>query len=323
MIKLIQQKSGDLIHCTLPIFGIMNKETVILIPIPALFSFQECLWFLNRNYDDCLHIIDENSITKAIEFEGAIILIQITENGNHLEVSLLSGTPSVNLSDFLIGYVQKWFDMDNNIQPFYDQLLNDGSLSYMVNKFKGLRLIGIEDLFEAICWCIIGQQINLSFAYKLKRRLVESFGTSIRMDDKSYYIFPKPQVLASASVDELRAMQFSQQKATYLINIAKLFSEGQLSKAMLESLPDFQSRKKLLIQQKGIGEWTANYALMKSLKEPTCIPHGDVGLLNALLNHNFISDRSELHKIDALFARFAGWESYLVFYLWRSLAIKS
>lgn len=45
-----------------------------------------------------------------------------------------------------------------------------------MDEFYGLRNIGIPDLFEAIVWGILGQQINLAYAYTLKRRLVETFG---------------------------------------------------------------------------------------------------------------------------------------------------
>jgi DNA-3-methyladenine glycosylase II len=299
----------------------MNNEQ-ILIPIPALFSFQECLWFLNRNYDDCLHVIADNTIYKAIEIDGEIVLVKISENGAFLEVLVLAGSVSQNGKDFLVRYVSEWFDMARSIQPFYDLLKRDGRLAYMADAFKGLRLIGIDNLFEAICWCIIGQQINLSFAYKVKRRLVESFGSSIQYQDKSYYVFPKAEVLANASKDVLKSMQFSDKKAEYIIGIAGAFANGTLSKDAIEALPDFTARKKALTDHKGIGVWTANYALMKSLKEPEGIPHSDIGLLNALSGHNVIQDRSETNKIEGLFSAFKGWESYLVFYLWRSLAVK-
>ena len=48
---------------------------------------------------------------------------------------------------------------------------NDQILKPLVKKYSGLRLIGIPDLFEAIAWAIIGQQINLTFAYTLKSDL--------------------------------------------------------------------------------------------------------------------------------------------------------
>ncbi|MCE7064744.1 DNA-3-methyladenine glycosylase [Dyadobacter sp. CY326] len=300
----------------------MNSERTILIPIPALFSFDECLWFLNRNYDDCLHIIKDGAIFKSIEIEKEILLICIKENGGFLELDILVGEPSQENKAYLVAYVREWFDMDTNIQPFYDKLKTDGRLAYMTERYKGLRLIGISNLFEAICWCIIGQQINLSFAYKVKRRLVERYGPRIDFNNESYYTFPEPEILANVDIDDLKAMQFSQQKADYVIGIAKAFASGSLDKESLRALPDFTARKKALTAHKGIGAWTANYALMKSLKEPEGIPHGDIGLLNALSSHNIIHERSETSKIEALFSNFAGWESYLVFYLWRSLTVK-
>ncbi|TLV02985.1 DNA-3-methyladenine glycosylase family protein [Dyadobacter luticola] len=300
----------------------MDNDRRVLIPIPALFSFEECLWFLNRNYDDCLHLIKNNTIYKSLALDGELLLIAIKSNGAFLDVSVLEGNVSAEAKDFLTKYVVDWFDMDRNIQPFYDGLLADNRLSYMADAYQGLRVIGIANLFEAICWSIIGQQINLSFAYRLKRRLVERFGEHLEYDNHVYHIFPAAEILAEAEVDELRGMQFSQKKAEYLIGIARAFLDGSLSKEMLLDLPDFEARKKALISHKGIGVWTANYALMKSLKEPEGIPHGDIGLLNALTSHGIIQERSETQKIDALFAQFKGWESYLVFYLWRSLAVK-
>lgn len=300
----------------------MIHDRIVLIKIPALFSFQECLWFLNRNYDDCLHIIHEDSIMKAIEFEGEIFLVRIKENGSFLEVDILVGEISAGSKQFIIDYITEWFDMKRNIQPFYDLLHSDGRLAYMSKEYKGLRLLGIADLFEAVCWCIIGQQINLTFAYKVKRRLIEKYGKRIDYNGESFFIFPTSETLAAVDAEDLRAMQFSQQKIDYVIGAAKAFSEGTLGKEKLQELPDFASRKKALTKQKGIGEWTANYVLMKSLKEPQCIPHGDIGLLNALANHHIISQRSEQSKITAFFESFNGWESYMVFYLWRSLTVR-
>jgi DNA-3-methyladenine glycosylase II len=300
----------------------MEEGESILIPVPALFSFGECMWFLNRNYDDCLHEISNGSIYKALEIDRQLVLIRITEQGSFLEVTLLKGTVGQQGSDFLTLYIKEWFDMETNIQPFYDLLHKDSRLDYMTEAFKGLRLVSIANLYETICWSIIGQQINLSFAYKVKRALVERFGKCIDHDGKSYYVFPEPEVLAEVSKEELKNIQFSNQKADYMIGISKAFASGELSREMVLTLPDFASKMKLLTSHKGIGVWTANYALMKSVREPESIPHGDIGLLNALANHNIIQDRKETDKIAALFSLYKGWESYLVFYLWRSLTVK-
>ena len=50
-------------------------------------------------------------------------------------------------------------------------------------------LLGITDLFEALSWGIIGQQINLTYAYTLKRRLVETFGSYVEWNGRKHWIF--------------------------------------------------------------------------------------------------------------------------------------
>ena len=65
------------------------------------------------------------------------------------------------------GYVRDWFDLNTNLVPFYNMAEADPLLSQAVQSFYGLRNMGIPDLFEALCWGILGQ-INLAYAYTLK-----------------------------------------------------------------------------------------------------------------------------------------------------------
>jgi DNA-3-methyladenine glycosylase II len=278
------------------------------------FSFKECLWFLNRNYDDCLHSIGPDYVRKAILIDNQPVLFEIREG---LKVQILQGENSAAVNAF----IYEWLDLETDITPFYQQLATHKELAYMHKDFAGLRLIGIPDLFEAICWCIIGQQINLTFAYKIKRRLVETYGQKMVYDGITYYTFPTPEVLAEADEAILRSMQLSGKKTEYLTGIAKVFKEGKMSKDLLRSLKDVTAQQKALTDIRGIGIWTANYTLMKSLRVPTSIPYGDAGLLNALIGHKIIADKKDIRAIEKFFQHFKGWESYLVFYLWRSLAI--
>ena len=267
-----------------------------------------------------MYRVNDMEVIKAILINGEPFLFSVSENAKDIVVHVLDGKPDAYQRAWLLDYVEDWFDLNTDLKPFYKQLSADKRLAYMCDEFKGLRLIGIPDLFEALCWSITGQQINLTFAYKLKRRMVEAYGQQLIFEGTTYNLFPEPERLAQLTVPELRAMQFSDKKAEYVITVAKAFASGQLSKEKLRGLPDLESKQKALTALKGIGIWTANYALMKSLREPTSIPHGDVGILNALANHGIIKQRSETEKIEGLYRKFKGWESYLVSYLWRSLA---
>lgn len=292
----------------------------LLIAKPALFSFDECLWFLNRNYDDCLHHIAPGSLSKAICINGENIAFSLRDQDRHLALDLIHGGRDAARQDALVQYIIEWFDLERDIAPFYQLLQKNKTLGYMAHDFAGFRLIGIHDLYEALCWSIIGQQINLTFAYTLKRRLVEHYGDNLSVDGLSLHIFPRPEVLEHVPIAELRALQFSERKAEYLLLVSQLFAAGSISKQHLLQCASYEEQVALLTAIRGIGIWTANYALMKTLKQLQAIPYGDAGLLNALLNHGLIKDKKDNAGIDKLFKRFKGWESYLVFYLWRSLS---
>jgi DNA-3-methyladenine glycosylase II len=293
---------------------------VISIPKPDEFSFAECLWFLNRNYDDCLNIVEDNQVTRAITLDGKVVVLKVTANEGNLLIDTGEDALKDTEKDMVQRYVREWFDMNRDIAPFYRLLSSHPVLGYMAGDFRGLRVMNIPNVFEALVWSIIGQQINLTFAHKLKRAMVEKYGTPIRCGNNVMHAFPQPEVLAALSIEELRGMQFSRQKAAYVINAAVAFRDGILSK---ESLWNLTTEEKVmaLTALKGVGRWTANYVVMKSLNDTTGVPHGDVGLLKALEDHKLITDRKDDPAIAAVFGSFAGWESYLVHYLWRSLAI--
>ena len=288
------------------------------IPIPKNFSFRECLWFLDRNYDDCLHEVRPNAVRKAIFIDNELTLIDISEIDNQLIINVLMGN---NHEKEIIEFVKEWFDYDRDLTIFYKLLRQDNDLKYMATDYYGLRLMGIPDLFEALCWSIIGQKINLTFAYKLKRRFTEVYGTKLTYESVDYYVFPKPEIVANIKVEDLLPLQFSNRKAEYLIEIAKQFVSGNISKEILSTHTTDEAIR-LLVKVRGIGEWTANYALMKSLKRLECVTYGDVGLYNALHNLKGFDKRPNRETLNSFFENFKGWEAYTVFYLWRSLAVK-
>ncbi|HEV7348449.1 DNA-3-methyladenine glycosylase [Telluribacter sp.] len=295
-----------------------SRPRTYYTPTPLLFSFRECLWFLDRNYDDIMHRILPDAVIKPIRIAGRPLLVKISEGHQQLVIEVLRGEVTEPVA--LIHYVRELFDLDLDLAPFYTILKTDPELAFMAEAYFGLRLMGIPDLFEALCWSIIGQQINLSFAYSLKRRLVKTLGQPLDWDDTRYYLFPTPEQVAAVEPEVLRALQFSGRKAEYLITVARTFAAGEISKEKLLALPSAEAMIQELTALKGIGEWTANYALMKSLKVPTCIPHGDVGLYNALHAVKGLPKRPARAELEAIFGKFCGWQAYLTFYLWRTLS---
>jgi DNA-3-methyladenine glycosylase II len=127
--------------------------------------------------------------------------------------------------------------------------------------------------------------------------------------------------LTGLEVEELRELQFSRQKAEYIIGIAREFlQQGEVVKETLAGLADTSDMLDRLMRFRGVGEWTANYVLMKSLRRMDCITFGDAGLQSALSSLLELNRKPVRSEVEAFFEPFRGWESYLVIYLWRTLS---
>jgi DNA-3-methyladenine glycosylase II len=293
-------------------------ERDILIETPEIFSFRESLWYLDRNFDDVSHRVEGNSVMKAIRINGKELLFRLSGDDNMLIASVVSGEATEKDTEAIGQYVRKWLDLDTDIAPFYQLLKKDDRVACLAEAYFGFRMVSINELYEALSWSIIGQQINLSFAFKIKRRITEKYGTCIEYRGNGYYIFPEAKALAEIDPADLRPMQFSQRKAEYLVGLSQAFASGKISEEIIRSLPGFSAKQQFLTNLRGIGIWTANYALMKSMHIPEAVPYGDAGLFIAMEDLGIIDDRSQNDRIQAFFDQFSGWQHYMVYYLWRS-----
>jgi len=293
-----------------------KPNMLIKLPLPVNFNFEICLDFLNRGYDECLYLVNDLCVKRLIRLTSGLVLIEVSADDSNLLIHTQSNEVNV---DELSQYVCDWFDLDRDLSGFYSLLCSFPQTDKFPKKYFGLRLMGIVDLFEALCWCVIGQQINLTFAHKIKTRLVHKYGDTILDGDMTYYCFPSPETLLKADRETLVGMQFSKQKINYIYNISDAFCSGELNRNKLLQLNKSEQMDKLLAI-KGIGPWTANYVSMKSLRDMTCIAYGDTGLSSSLHKHFATEKKPDKASIDKIFKPFAGWESYLNFYLWKSLS---
>lgn len=289
----------------------------LTLALPSEFSFDECLRYLSRSSSESLHQVENNQVKKLIDHSGApIFLVVSAPKPGALNINYQ--TAAFNPESFLRNYVAEWFDLGRDLRPFYTLAKDDALLGPAVERHYGLRLIGIPSLFEALCWAIIGQQINLTFAYTLKQRFVQSWGAVEKYEGRLYYRFPAPEVVAQLETDQLTTQQFSTRKAEYLIGVAKAIGEGRLSKEQLRALPTPDALETLM-RQRGVGAWTAHYVLLKCLQRPDAFPAADVGLHNAIKQGMNLTHKPDLPAVHRYAEPWAGWRGYATFYLWQTL----
>ncbi|MBS4192671.1 DNA-3-methyladenine glycosylase 2 family protein [Bacillus sp. FJAT-49705] len=292
-----------------------------IIPLPEAFDMNANLGYLTRAKDECMYEIEDGIITKVIAIGEirSLVRINIIENKQMLIQFINDSRPTKSRQlEEIVKYIREWFDLDNDLTSFYNMAKADPLLKLPARKFFGLRIIGIPDLFEALCWGVLGQQINLPFAYSLKKQFVEKFGDSIEWNGKKYWIFPTCERIAQLTPADFADIKMTVKKSEYLIGIAGLMARGELSKEKLAKM-NFKDAEKNLVKIRGIGPWTANYVLMRCLRFSEAFPIDDVGLINAIKTLRNMDRKPTKEEILAFSIPWKNWESYATFYLWRTL----
>jgi DNA-3-methyladenine glycosylase II len=300
------------------------------IDAPFEFDFDLCMGFLQRSPRELLHRWDNGRVRKLIQLGEQPVLFELGNDESpdggkrpggapkRIRVRVLNTVLDAAGRALLEQYIRAWFDLDTDLKPFYAKVANDKLIGALISRFHGYRIVGQPDLFESLVWAVLGQQINLAFAYTLKQRFVERFGTRFEFDGQTYYTFPSPAVVAQLTDADLLPLQFSRQKSQYTVTIGKAFATQAITQEALAALPLMEA-KEALMQIKGVGNWTANYALMKTFRYKDAFPAEDVGVHNAIRIIKNSKRKPTVEEVRRLFRKYKGWEAYATLYLWRSL----
>lgn len=282
------------------------------------FRFEESLKLLGRSPLEVTHHARDGRVRKWLPLSRPL-LVQVSAVETGLQLTALSDRGDAEQLEEAARYVDQWFGLQVNIDEFYQLADGDDLLRSLAKDYRGLRIVQIPELFEALVWAIMGQQINLTFAYTLKKRFVERYGEGLVYQDEIYWQFPKPEDLVDVSVEELQELQLTRRKAEYILGVAKLMASGELEKSQLERRSDQSLREKLLAIR-GIGPWTADYVSMRCFGRTSAFPIGDAGLHQAIRKHLTLDRKPTIEELELLSARWNGWQAYATYYLWRSLS---
>ena len=298
----------------------LDKGRSVCLTLPKEFDFTQCLNFLTRSPLELCHTVEADTLLKLVKFDDEPVLLKIQSlNNGYLCIDFLTPRPKKSIRARVAKYVWDWFDLKTNLGPFYQMAKKDPVLKHIAGDHFGLRMITIVDLFEAICWAMIGQQINLTFAYTLKKRFIESFGRKFNFDKREFYLFPTPQTISRLTVADLRRLQFTGRKSEYIIELARKIGTGTLTKNGLLDDDHFETARKKLVELRGVGKWTAEYVCMRCLNDPTAFPVDDIGLQNAVKQQLGLNEKPTVADMLHYSAGWKNWQAYATFYLWSSL----
>lgn len=268
--------------------------------------------------DDCLYHTSDNTIRKAVSVGGHPVLLEVKagpKDAVEVDVLVNDGVQQADIEQ----YVMEWLDLDYDMTAFYDFASSNPRLRAIVQELYGYRMICTLDMMEGLAWSILGQQINMRFAFVLKRRLVEYFNHYIEFEGEKYWLMPSAEEILSLDVESMREMQISYRKAEYLHRCAEGIETGTLSKTHLWRMGSYQEVLKHLTSIKGIGPWSANTVLMRTLKFRNAVPIGDAGLRNAIRITDNLIEKPSPEYIRSVTDEWGDNGAYATVYMWRIL----
>ena len=182
----------------------------------------------------------------------------------------------------------------------------DKVLKKIIDQFSNQSLQLNDNRFHALINSIIGQQISVSAANSMKKKL---------------FVLKKnitPRTIKNIKKNDLRNCGLSKQKILYINNIADFFLLNKEFINKLNKVNDLEIREKL-IEIKGIGNWTVDMFLIFTHGSSNIFPSGDLGFLKAISKHYEVDFPISEKFLSKLFKRWSPYSSIATWYLWRSL----
>ena len=235
-----------------------------------------------------------------------------------LEITTTSLKNDVEAENIARSQILRMVGANQNPADFYEFSDSDDILRPIVNRFRGLRIPQTLSVYEGLVTAIIGQQISTSVASMLHSLIVELYGDTIDIDGQTFYLFPTPQSIANAGVEELVKNKFSRRKAEYIHSISEKEVMGEIDLNMIKQMT-IEEATETLNSLRGVGPWTTQWLLIRSLGFSDGFPSGDLALQKIISKHLNTSKRMTSEEVLTFSERWAPHRSWATTYIFAAL----
>jgi AraC family transcriptional regulator of adaptative response / DNA-3-methyladenine glycosylase II len=238
----------------------------------------------------------------------AVVRVRPAEETNALELKIKGAQPSDLLP--LLSSVRRMFDLSSDPARIAAALGGDPLLRPLLQLRPGLRIPGVWEPFECLVRAILSKQVSIAAARTRLGCLVQRLGQPIHTAEQGItHLFPGPDVIAKASLDDL-GITGAQQNTLRLL--ARNVEEGSIR---LDDPSDELART--LAELPGVGRWIAGYVALRGFGEPDAFPYGDLKLRLQAASHKRSLSAQEL---AARAARWRPFRGYAVLHFWEANA---
>jgi DNA-3-methyladenine glycosylase II len=280
----------------------------------APFRLDLTAWALRRRPANAVDRWDGQTYRRAMNVGDTTVDVAVRQiarpEAPRLEVSVITdrrvarGRAQAETTAML----RRTLGLEIDLADFYQCAERDPDLRQLAERFRGLKPPRFPSLFECLANAIACQQLSLTVGIELLNRLAATYGRPAPGERPGPNAFPGTRDLMDLDPDALRALGFSRQKSAALVEVACRVERGELCLEDIETVAD-DAATAALQELRGVGRWSAEYALLRGLGRLNVFPGDDVGARNNLqrwLGRNVDFDYDEVRRVTSRWAPYSG-----------------
>ena len=169
----------------------------------------------------------------------------------------------------LLNSKTNFFRKNDNMQEIIKSISKDEIVKKSVKQYVGLRIFK-QDPFQCMISFIISSNSNIQKTKSSLEKISKKFGTKVKIQNKEFFLFPKPEKLANASIEEIKKCGVGY-RAPFIKQASKMIVLKKINFKYLEKC-DYQEAKKKICVIPGIGNKVADCILLFSLNKLEAFP---------------------------------------------------
>ena len=162
-----------------------------------------------------------------------------------------------------------FFRKNDNMQEIIKSISKDKTVKEAIKQYEGLRIFK-QDPFQCMISFIISSNSNIQKIKNSLEKITKKFGVKIEIQNKEFFLFPKPEKLAKASIVEIKKCGVGY-RAPFIKKSAEMVFSKKIDFKYLEKL-DYKEAKKNICLIPGVGNKVADCILLFSLNKLEAFP---------------------------------------------------
>ena len=162
-----------------------------------------------------------------------------------------------------------FFRKNDNMEEIIKSISKDKTVKKAIKEYEGLRLFR-QNPFQCMISFIISSNSNIPKIKSSLEKITKKFGTQVKIQNKEFFLFPEPEKIEKASIDEIKACGVGY-RAPFIKEAAKMVVLKKIDFKYLEKC-DYHEAKKNICLVPGIGNKVADCIMLFSLNKLEAFP---------------------------------------------------